>query len=135
MTFLDQLLQHDLLMKMLKFGVVGFSSFVMDFSITYVTKEKLRFNKYIANSCGFFFSAIYNFTLNRLWTFHSQDDQIVLQMVKFGISMSIGLLLANTLIYVFNEKMKQNFYVSKLMAVCVVMIWNFTMNNLIIFSH
>ena len=135
MNWNDFFLNEELVAKLLKFGVVGLSSFIMDFTITYITKERLKLNKYLANSFGFFFAAVYNFTLNRIWTFHSNETNISLQMFKFSVSMTIGMLLANSLIYVFNDKWKINFYVSKLMAVCVVMVWNFTMNNLVIFNH
>ncbi|MFN8277624.1 MAG: GtrA family protein [Chitinophagales bacterium] len=132
---LPEFLSGPLALKIFKFGVVGFSSFVMDFTITYIAKEKFKLNQYLANSFGFLFAAIYNFTLNRMWTFQSHDTEVGWQFVKFGLSMSFGLLIANALIYVFNEKLNFNFYLSKLMAVCVVMVWNFTMNNLVIFAH
>lgn len=124
-----------LLSKIIKFGVVGFSSFIIDFTLTYLCKEKLQLNKYVANTIGFLFAATYNFTLNRIWSFGSADPEIVKQAAIFGLSMTIGLLLASGLIYIFSDRMKFNFYISKLMAVSVVMVWNFTMNNLVIFAH
>jgi putative flippase GtrA len=124
-----------LLGKIFKFGVVGFSSFIIDFSITYLTKEKLKFNKYLANMTGFIFAATYNFTLNRIWSFGSQDPEIAKQAIFFALSMTTGLAIASGLIYIFSDRMKFNFYIAKLMAVSVVMVWNFSMNNFVIFNH
>jgi putative flippase GtrA len=124
-----------LLSQIIKFAVVGFTSFVMDMSITYVCKEKLLLNKYLANTIGFLFAATYNFTLNKLWSFDSHDGEIVRQALIFTASMTTGLLIASGLIYIFSDRMKLNFYISKLLAVSVVMVWNFTMNRLVIFAH
>jgi len=44
------------------------------------------------------------------------------------------LLIGNLIIYVLNEKFKINFYVAKIMAIGVSMIWNFSINNLLIFA-
>ena len=49
--------------------------------------------------------------------------------------MTTGLAIASGLIYVFSDRMKLNFYISKLLAVSVVMVWNFTMNNFVTFNH
>ena len=121
--------------KIFKFAVVGFSAFIIDFGTTYLLKEKAKANKYLANTIAFIISASYNFTLNRMWTWKSMDNQIAMQAFKFSLVMTTGLLIANGLIYIFSDRMKINFYVSKLMAVSVVMVWNFTMNNFVTFSH
>jgi putative flippase GtrA len=129
------LVDQILLEKLVKFAVVGFSAFMIDFGTTYLLKEKAKANKYLANTTAFIISASYNFTFNRLWTWGSVDDNIAMQALKFGGVMTTGLVIASGLIYVFNDRMKLNFYISKLMAVSVVMVWNFTMNNFVTFNH
>jgi len=121
--------------KIFKFAVVGFSAFVIDFGTTYLLKEKFKANKYLANTTAFIISASYNFTLNRLWTWGSQDNQILMQALKFGCVMTTGLAIASGLIYIFSDRMKLNFYLSKLLSVSVVMVCNFTMNNFVTFNH
>lgn len=128
------MLSNELFLKIFKFAVVGFSSFLIDMAVTYTGKEKLRLNQYIANTCGFLCAAIYNFTLNRLWTFHSHDVDIQTQALKFMASMAFSLLIGNLIIYVLNEKFKINFYVAKIMSIAISMIWNFSINSLLIFT-
>ncbi|EJF10424.1 GtrA family protein [Pontibacter sp. BAB1700] len=70
-------------LKFLKFGLVGFTGLVIDFGVTFLVKEKLRWNKYVANSLGFILASINNYILNRLWTFHSMDPEIGWQFSKF----------------------------------------------------
>lgn len=50
------------------------------FRHTFLGKEKLRLNKYVANSLGFISAASTNYVLNRLWTFHSRDPQVAQQI-------------------------------------------------------
>ncbi|WP_082305124.1 GtrA family protein [Persicobacter sp. CCB-QB2] len=124
----------ELFMKLLKFGVVGFSGLFIDFGITYFTKERLKWHKYVANSTGFMVAASSNYMLNRIWTFESHDPQILMQYSQFiGVSL-IGLVLNNIIIYICNDRFKINFYISKVFAVGVVTLWNFFVNYYFTFS-
>lgn len=122
-----------LLLKFIKFCVVGFSGMVIDFGTTWLLKEKARVNKYIANSTGFCLAATSNYIWNRLWTFHSENSQIASEYLSFIMISVIGLGINNLVIFIFSDKLKFNFYFSKLIAVGVVTIWNFIMNYLITF--
>jgi putative flippase GtrA len=119
---------QTLLWKFIKFGIVGFSGVFVDFGITWLLKEKVRVNQYIANSAGFMCAVVSNYILNRIWTFHSNDPGVAVQFSKFLLASLIGLALNNAIIYALNERLKVNFYVSKLIATGIVMIWNFWAN-------
>ncbi len=126
-------MNSELISYFIKFCVVGGSGVVIDFAITYLCKEKLKFNKYLSNSLGFIIAATSNYLLNRWWTFHSVEADISIQYAKFiGIAL-IGLLINNGIIYILNDKLKLNFYLSKLLAIGVVTLWNFAMNYLFTF--
>ncbi|WP_299703414.1 GtrA family protein [uncultured Pontibacter sp.] len=120
--------------KLLKFGLVGFTGLIIDFSVTFIAKERLRWNKYVANSLGFMLASINNYTLNRLWTFHSTDPEIGWQFSKFLLIALAGLLLNNLVVYLLTEKAKFNFYISKFIAIVLVFIWNFLLNYLYTFT-
>jgi len=47
------LFTRDVAFKFVKFGVVGFSGVIVDFGFTYICKEWLKIQKYIANAVGF----------------------------------------------------------------------------------
>lgn len=117
-----------LFFKLVKFCVVGFTGMVVDFSITWLLKEKGSVNKYIANSCGFLLAATNNYFWNRYWTFHSTTPDVVPQFLSFLFISVIGLGLNNLFIYCFNDRLKWNFYLSKVMAIVLVTVWNFFMN-------
>jgi putative flippase GtrA len=120
--------------KFLKFCIVGFSGMIVDFGITWLLKEKVKVNKYIANSTGFILAASSNYLFNRFWTFHSVNPRIVSEYGSFILISSVGLAINNLIIFLLNEKMKLNFYLSKLFAIGVVTIWNFFMNYVITFG-
>ena len=115
-------------LKFIKFCVVGFSGMVIDFGITWLLKEKIKLNKYIANSSGFIAAATSNYVLNRLWTFHSQNEHITTEFFSFLIIALLGLGLNNLIIRLFSDKLKYNFYLSKIIAIGVVTLWNFGLN-------
>lgn len=120
--------------RLLKFGVVGSISFVIDFSLTYFGKEKLKLNKFVANTIGFVFSVWVNFLLNKFWTFQSMDTNLGLQFAKFVTIASFALIINSIIIYLLNVKIRMNFYFSKLIAVFIVMFFNYSMNTLYTFT-
>ncbi|MFZ4633395.1 MAG: GtrA family protein [Saprospiraceae bacterium] len=124
----------DLFWKFLKFGAVGLSGVFVDFGITWICREQLKLNQYVANSLGFLTAVVSNFILNRIWTFQSADPNVAVQFGKFlGISL-IGLALNNGIIYLLHERLGLHFYLSKLIATAIVTIWNFGANVLITFG-
>lgn len=135
------------LIKFIRFCIVGGSGVVVDFGITYLLKERMRLNKYAANSCGFLTAATTNYILNRIWTFRSIDPHIARQYLIFIAISLAGLAINNGVIWLLNDRLhtdfarlaghrapegqlreKVNFYSAKLMAVIVVTLWNFLMN-------
>ena len=133
---IKEILQNQTLIeRFLKFCVVGGSGVVVDFGITYLAKELLKLNKYVANSLGFVCAATSNYILNRMWTFASNDPDIVMQYIRFfGFSL-VGLAINNFVIYLLHGRAKWNFYFVKLIATGVVTFWNFCMNYIFTFQY
>jgi len=119
--------------QFIKFCFVGASGAIIDFGLTYLLKEKAHWNKYIANSTGFITAATSNYILNRIWAFENHNPAIGRQYVMFMIISAGGLLLNNGTIYLLTKKINMPFYVSKVLATGMVMLWNFGMNYLFTF--
>ena len=122
------------MLKFLKFCVVGVSGTAIDFGLTWLCKEIFKIPKFLANAIGFVVAATNNYILNRIWTWGSTSDQVGVEYVKFFTVSLIGLGLNTLILYIFNEKVKLNFYVSKVIATGVVMLWNFFANNFFTFA-
>ncbi|MBP8628045.1 MAG: GtrA family protein [Paludibacteraceae bacterium] len=117
-----------MIIQFIKFCVVGASGLLVDFGITYLCKEKIKLNKYIANSLGLIAAASSNYLLNRMWTFENTDPNISTQYLLFIIISLIGLGINNGVIYLVLRKRDYNFYIVKVFAIAVVTLWNFFMN-------
>ena len=124
---------EDLVLKFVKFSVVGISGLAIDFGITWLVKEVLKGNKYIANSLGFSLAVVNNYLWNKYWTFQDADPAFLEQFGKFLAISTLGLLINNLIIYVLNRHI--NFYLAKLFAIVIVVIWNFIMNYTYAFSN
>ena len=129
-----ELLTQAMLYKFLKFCVVGVSGTIIDFGLTWICKEKLKIHKFVANAIGFVVAATSNYFLNRIWTWASHDPQVGVEYVKFfGVSL-VGLGLNTLILYLLHEKLKLNFWISKVFATGVVMVWNFLANHYFTFA-
>lgn len=123
----------ELVTKFLKFSVVGATGVVVDFFFTFICKEKLKFNKYVANSIGFIIAATSNYWLNRIWSFESTNPDVYTEYFSFvGVAL-VGLAINNTVLWLVNEKVGINFYIAKLFAIGVTTIWNFSINYAFVF--
>jgi putative flippase GtrA len=121
-----------MLIKFLKYGLVGFSGMIIDFSITYLLKEKLKIHRYLASSTGFITAATTNWILNRIWTFESNNPRLIQEYGTFLVVALTGLVINNLFLWLFEKRLK--FYIAKLSAIGVTMIWNFLANYYLTFS-
>lgn len=120
--------------RFLKFGLVGIIGMCIDFSVTWFCKEKLKINKYLANSLGFSLAVINNFLLNRYWTFENNTHPFAGQFAKFILVSVTGLLINNVLLYLLVKNAKKNFYLLKLVVIGIVFFWNYFVNFLFTFN-
>ena len=140
---------HYLPLKFIKFCIVGFSGLFIDFSVTYVFKEKIKTNKFFANSLGFVLGSTNNYFINKLWTFHDHSTNYGVQYSQFLLVSLIGLGLNTLIIYILNRPFKINlslgkfnmningisFYWAKFMASFLVAFWNFGANKYFTFHN
>jgi putative flippase GtrA len=139
-----------MIFKFIKFGLVGLSGLILDYSITFVCKEKLKIHRYVSNALGFLVAAGSNYLLNRIWTFSSNNSEILMEYASFMLISITGLIINSLSLYVFDQKLNlgksvskklkimwkddYSFYLSKLFAIGVTTIWNFLANYYITFN-
>tara|TARA_B100001741_G_C16530131_1_gene589167 strand:- start:534 stop:908 length:375 start_codon:yes stop_codon:yes gene_type:complete len=123
-----------MIIKLIKFITVGFSGLIIDFSITYICKEKVLINKYLSNSLGFTIAATSNYFLNRIWTFKSENPEILTELSTFFIISIVGLFINNSMLWVLNNNFRINFYLAKLGAIIITTFWNFFANYYLTFA-
>ncbi|MGL5016086.1 MAG: GtrA family protein [Bacteroidales bacterium] len=129
--------------QLIKFAFVGASGVIVDFLSTWIIREKIKLNSYIANSIGFCFAATSNYVLNRVWTFASDNPDVQGEYIKFMIISTLGLAINNSVIFALSKPWADRilpsstlrFYISKLFATGVVTFWNFFMNYFFTFAN
>ncbi len=128
------MISEAIVYKLLKFMLVGIGGTSIDFGITYLLKEKVKLNKYVANSIGYVSAATSNYIFTRMWAFENANPDILTQYLIFVSISLIGLGLMNLFIWIFHEKFKLNFYVAKVVALLMVLVWTFSAHYTITFS-
>lgn len=130
---------------MLRFGVVGFSGFLVDFGITALLYNLFGWSILLATGFGFCGGATSNYFLNRRWTWRSEDPNVGREFVKFFSVSLLGLGL-HYLVLLWCLSLAwlsfsvlgvsvNNDWTSKLVATAVVMVWNFLANNFYTFRN
>ena len=107
----------------------------LDFAVTYLVKEKMRANRFLANGLGFLCGATNNWFFNRLWTFESSNPNVGQEYATFVLVASGGLAINSAMLWLLNVRLGLPFYFSKLGAVSVAVFWNFTGNYLVTFAQ
>jgi dolichol-phosphate mannosyltransferase len=134
LSYLESLLPFRLL-SLVKFGFTGMSGLVIDFSVTWLLKDELHLNKFLANAAGFTMAVISNYIINRLWTFSERErTKVSRQFASFLVVSLVGLLLNSGFVYLFNEQLRLDFYLSKAIAILLVFFWNFSANYFFVFK-
>ncbi len=125
----------NLFFKFIQFSLVGLLGMVIDFGITAFCKEILKWQKYVANSCGFTLAVCSNYLLNRYWTFKSSNASLSQEFLSFLAISIIGLFINNLVIWLCIQKGKISFYFAKVIAIGVTVMWNFFCNYFLTFNQ
>ena len=123
-----------MLIKFIKFLIVGVSGLIIDFGLTYLCKEKIKLNKYLSNSIGFLAAGINNFILNREWTYDGSSGDIMIQFPVFISIVLVSLLILNATVWLGINKLKLNFYLSKIIGIVIITFLNFYAHLFITFN-
>ncbi|MDB9895810.1 GtrA family protein [Flavobacteriales bacterium] len=123
-----------MLIKFIKFLIVGVSGLIIDFGLTYLCKEKIKLNKYLSNSIGFLAAGINNFILNREWTYNGSSGDIMIQFPVFISIVLVSLLILNATVWLGINKLKLNFYLSKMIGIVIITFLNFYAHLFITFN-
>lgn len=122
--------ERPMIRQFVKFSIVGVSNTVVDFG-TYVALTRLGKVHFIgANVVAFLLAATWSYIWNRKWTFRSADARIRQQYVKFLIVAGVGLGLTTGILYALVTYVGMMDIPAKVIAIGVVLIWNFLINRL-----
>ena len=119
----------------LKFSFAGFVGVITNFILTALLKEYFKINKFYSNSIGLFFALLFNFILNKTLTFDINYQNNLTPIISFILISLASIYLNHKIVFLFNQNIKINFYLSKSIAVMVLFLWNYILHSLITFNN
>lgn len=127
--------EDDTLAQFVRYGFVGASAFVVDFSSLWILTDCFDLYYVYSNMIAFTIGLVYSYILTVLWVFKESTYQNKwVEFVVFAIIGIIGLVLNTKLLYWMTEYLAIYYLVSKIMATIVVLFWNFFARKYLLFS-
>ena len=129
---IEKIKNNKLLMQILKFGIVGGTSFFIDYGIFTILSQLLNVHYLIASILSFSISVIYNYILSIKWVFDVTKKQTSKEFIVFVILSVIGLGINSLIMYISVDLMRIHEMISKIIATAIVMVYNFITRKIFI---
>ena len=117
--------------QLFRYLVIGGSTVVIDLGLLVVLKHFFNVNVYLAATISYWTSLVFNFGLNKFWTFDVKNNTIhhlSLYAVLIFINYLTGLAFIDGL-----GKLGVNYFVAKTAALAVTTVWNYFLYRYVIF--
>lgn len=115
-----------------RYLLVGGTTFVIDFGLLFTLHGKLGFGIAASTSVAYWTSIIYNFVLNRYWTFDAWEKQSLQHHItSYLLLLIINYLFAVTFVSFMSTHI--NYIYAKAIAVIIQMIWTYPVYKKYIF--
>ncbi|MFA9375943.1 MAG: GtrA family protein [Lachnotalea sp.] len=115
-----------LIEQIMKFGVVGFICFFIDYFVLYAVTEFLGIDYLISSGISFSVSVIVNYILSIKFVFVTKKDaNKAKEFILFVILSLVGLLLNQMIMWFTVEKLTIYYMLAKIIATAIVMVYNF----------
>lgn len=117
---------RKLIEQIMKFGVVGFLCFFIDYGLMIVFTEIFSINYLLSAALSFSISTIVNYSLSMRYVFRSKKDaNKIKEFVIFVVLSVIGLGVNEAAMWIAVEGMRIHYMIAKIGATAVVMVFNF----------
>jgi putative flippase GtrA len=117
------------------YGLIGGSSFVLDFCLYLLQTRVFHIYFLVANVCSFFVVGTLNFFANRRWTFRHNTKARLRDYTKFFVIAGTGVVLNTGILAGFVQIFALHDVAAKVVAAGIVFFWNFGMNRWWTFRH
>ena len=115
-----------LIEQFMKFGVVGFVAFFIDYGLLAFCTEILHINYLVSATIGFTVSVIFNYLASMRYVFtHKEGMSRRREFVIFVVLSVIGLIINNAIMWAGVELLHVHYLIVKIAATAIVMVWNF----------
>ena len=118
--------------QIIKFGLVGFLCFFIDYGIMVFLTEIANINYLISSGISFTVSVIVNYILSLTFVFDTKKGNKIKEFVIFVVLSVIGLGINQVLMWFCVDILEIFYMISKIGATAVVMVYNFITRKLIL---
>lgn len=117
---------NKLIEQIMKFGVVGFLCFFIDYFVLFVVTEFLGIDYLISSAISFSVSVVINYILSIKFVFNTKKDaNKVKEFILFVVLSLVGLGINQIIMWFTVEKMAIYYMIAKIFATALVMVYNF----------
>ncbi len=118
-----------LIEQVLKFGIVGFAAFVVDYGVLMLLSQFLGMNAVLASGISFVVSCTFNYLASMHYVFRHREGMSKRREFTIFVALSVVGLAINELVMWAGTAMAGEsalaITVTKVIATAVVMVWNF----------
>ncbi len=129
---INKFIHSKIFKQLFRFGIVGFTAFLIDAGLLYVLTDFLHIHYLISSVISFIVSLIYNYILSIFWVFDVKKKQTYKEVLLFTILSVIGLGINQLVMYVGVDFLNIYYMLCKIMATIIVMIYNFITRKIFI---
>lgn len=122
-----------LIEQIMKFGVVGFLCFGIDYGLMIFLTEICGISYLVSSGISFSVSVMVNYILSLKFVFETDENNSkVVEFFIFIILSVIGLGINQALMWIYVDKMHVHYMISKIGVTGMVMVYNFITRKLIL---
>ena len=122
--------------QIIRFGIVGFLCFFIEYGILVFLTEVAGINYLISNACGFAVAVIVNYIMSICFVFDADKERNkVKEFIVFLLFSIGGLGINQAVMWGAVELLGIHYMVSKIGATAIVMVYNFITRKLFIEKH
>ena len=134
-TLLANTFYHPKYGQFLRFAFIGGSCFVLEMILFIYLKNTFGEGYiYFINSFAFSLAVVLNYIVSRFWVFEAGRYSVGKEFLAFVGVAVVALLMSNAILWVGINQLHMNALFSKLLAVVIVLIWNFIMKKYLVFK-
>ena len=124
-----------LIEQILKFGIVGFIAFIIDYGLLALLTEVCGINYLMSASLSFIASVAFNYVASMRYVFrHKEGMSKTREFTIFVMLSVIGLVINNACMWAGVELCGIHYLITKLVATFIVMVWNFVTRKIFLDS-
>ena len=123
---------NNLLMQFIRYFFVGGIAAVVNIGLLFIFTEICNINYVISNIFAFIFGLVVNYCLSKKIVF-TNDNSIskIFEFIMYAIIGVFGLGIDTLMLWIFTDKLKIYYMLSKIISTMITFVWNFIARKLL----